>query len=94
MNQTIRYVVAGRRSGCKTKCSIFQTFHVELLAAPALRRLGRAGLEALPLRARKFLSFSHPENVKLPCTIDISHKLKLRLKATFDFSTFRTHLHA
>ena len=29
-------------------------------------RLGRAGLEALPLRARIFLSFSHPENAKFP----------------------------
>ena len=27
--------------------------------------LGRAGLEALPLRARKFLSFSHPENAQI-----------------------------
>ena len=36
------------------------------LAAPASRRLGRAGLEALPLRARKFLSFSHRENAKMP----------------------------
>ena len=29
-------------------------------------RLGRAGLEALPLRARKFLSFSHPQNAEIP----------------------------
>jgi hypothetical protein len=36
------------------------------LAAPPSRRLGRAGLEALPLRARFFLSFSHPENAKIP----------------------------
>ena len=28
--------------------------------------LGRAGLEALPLRARKILSFSHPENAEIP----------------------------
>jgi hypothetical protein len=28
--------------------------------------LGRAGLEALPLRARKFLSFSHPQNAEIP----------------------------
>jgi len=29
-------------------------------------RLGRAGLEALPLRARKILSFSHPQNAEIP----------------------------
>ena len=37
------------------------------LAAPALRRLGRAGLEALPLRARKFLSFYTSKTHKSLC---------------------------
>ena len=32
-------------------------YHSENLAAPALRRLGRAGLEAPPLRGQKILSF-------------------------------------
>ena len=31
--------------------------YAEILAAPALRRLGRAGLEAPPLRGQKNLSF-------------------------------------
>ena len=31
--------------------------YAEILAAPALRRLGRAGLEAPPLRGKKNLSF-------------------------------------
>ena len=43
------------------------------LAAPAVRRLGRAGLEALPLRARNFFDICDPENAQIPCTMSISH---------------------
>ena len=72
------------------------------LAAPASRRLGRAGLEALPLRARKNLSFSQPENAKFPCKTLPRHMLsqgspkalilKLRIKATLEFWTFQPPL--
>ena len=63
--------------------------------------LGRAGLEALPLRARKFLSFSHPENAQIHYEICASHALKglqkalilkLRIKATFEFWAFEPPL--
>jgi hypothetical protein len=65
--------------------------------------LGRAGLEAqLPLRARKFLSFSHPENAQIPytnlcltCSLKGLQKaliLKLRIKATLEFWTFEPPL--
>jgi hypothetical protein len=75
------------------------------LAAPASRRLGRAGLEALPLRARKFLSFSHRENAKIPSKLvphigipmlsqgsANSRDAKLRIKATLEFWTFQPPL--
>ena len=72
------------------------------LAAPASRRLGRAGLEALPLRAGNFLSFSHRENAKNPFQTCASHMLsqgsansrdaKLRIKATLEFWTFQPPL--
>ena len=42
--------------GFPIKRSTF-TRYAEILAAPALRRLGRAGLEAPPLRGQKILSF-------------------------------------
>ena len=64
-------------------------------AAPAVRRLGRAGLEALPLRARKFFDICNPENAQIPWHNEhLTLNLKLRLKATFDFSTFQTPLRA
>ena len=44
------------RRGFPIKRSTF-TRYAEILAAPALRRLGRAGLEAPPLRGQKNLSF-------------------------------------
>ena len=47
----------------------------KILAAPAVRRLGRAGLEALPLRARKFFDIHDPENARIPCTIGVSHQI-------------------
>jgi hypothetical protein len=63
--------------------------------------LCRAGLEALPLRARKFLSFSHPENARIPTNLCLTCSLKgqqkaviakLRIKATLDFWTFQPPL--
>ena len=39
------------------KAEQFYAVHAEILAAPASRRLGRAGLEAPPLRGQKMLSF-------------------------------------
>jgi hypothetical protein len=39
----------------KRGCNLM--YHSENLAAPASRRLGRAGLEAPPLRGQKILSF-------------------------------------
>jgi hypothetical protein len=54
-----------------------------------LRRLGRAGLEALPLRARKFLSFSHTEKTQNCLAQSTSHtQYETPFKGHFRFFDF------